>query len=615
MADYRNALIELYASDPMRAINQRLGPMTPATRSGQPNQVMSQGQLPTMGESAWDALLQYGPLPAQLATAIAMQPVTAGNAVGDALIDPSLGSITNAGVQTAMALMAPTRAVGALAGGYGVAGARDLGLFGGSAQANDPYKDDANEIAKLRQEQQRIEKAAIGPQTKRQQLEAIANQITERERSLTKRRDDDAGAERDRRSAADAAAQDEYNRAVARAEKARDTERGRDIRWSDTQIGKVYNSTGGAPTLAAAFAGGAGMLDRLAKGAPKSWNDIGRLGFEGSMAAAVPINAPLVFNAFATESDNPERRAQEAYARELPQNHPRRAEAERLASILPQANPLRTEAAAELYDPLKFAERLFMAGFEGTGGALLGSKSPDALKSIGIGTRSAVGNAAETVGSLPGSVATGYHHGMGKAAIERGNSAMQRSNALEGEAALRETQRRLGEQRAAPQHQSAPAEPFPQAMIDPPQMRQLPSPVSSGNPSQPPQNNGTMIPDSITGSKSRVNKTYGEQNSSDLQSYVMGEAQRGVSPFGLVGSKVADHLGMKPTRAKTALQNIREIGEANGIDISDPKVLKAVIDELNAMPAFRNKKGNGNALFSLGGAGVGLNALMQDPNE
>ena len=110
---------------PMRSINQMFGPMTPTTQSGQPNPTMSQGHLPTTGESIWDTILKYGPMPAQLATAMAMQPVTAGQAVGEALHDPSLGRITNAGVQSALALMAPMKALGVMASGYGAAATMD----------------------------------------------------------------------------------------------------------------------------------------------------------------------------------------------------------------------------------------------------------------------------------------------------------------------------------------------------------------------------------------------------------------------------------------------------------------------------------------------------------
>lgn len=609
MADYSNALIELFAQDPMRAINQRFGPMTPTTAAGYPNAQMSQGSLPTMGESALDALLRYGPLPAELATAIAMQPVTAGQAVGDALSNPSIGSFTNAGVQSAMALMAPTKAIGALAAGYGLAGARDLGLFGGAAEAAGLSPEQQARKADL---QAKIAKGAWRSGAERRQVEGELEGLRKIETESAIKAND---AEIQRKAEQDRQSQAEYKTAVDNAILMRDLERKRDRRWSDTEVGKVYNQTGGAPVIAAALAGGAGFLDRLAKGAPKTTGDYARLGAEGLGAASLGINAPLAYDAFATEADNPERRAQEVYARELPASHPGKADAKRMAESLPQSNPVRSAAQAELYDPLKFLERFGMAAVEGVPMAITGSNLPSALSSAGRGIRSAVGNTAETVGALPGNVATGYQRSLGQAATERGNSALQRSNALEAEVSLRETQRRLGEQRAAPQPQYAPAEPFPQVPFDPPPPRQLPSPVSSGNPSPQPQNNALIIPDSITGNKSRMNKTYGEQNSADMQAFVMGQAERGTSPHGLVGSKVADELGMKPTRAKTALQNIREIGEANGLDISDPKVLKAVIDELNSMPAYKNKKGNGNALFSLVGGGVGLNALMQDNNE
>ena len=63
-----------------------------------------------MSERIMQGLLDYGPVPAQMATQMAMQPVTAGKSIADAIQDPTLGNMTNAGVQTGMALM-PSRSL------------------------------------------------------------------------------------------------------------------------------------------------------------------------------------------------------------------------------------------------------------------------------------------------------------------------------------------------------------------------------------------------------------------------------------------------------------------------------------------------------------------------
>ncbi len=606
MSRYSNALIDLYASDPMRMINQRYGPMTPTTVGGHPSGEMSAGSLPTTGERAWNALLDYGPMPAQLATAMAMQPVTAGEAVGNALANPSLGSFTNAGVQSAMALMAPTKALGILGAGYGMAGACDLGLWG-SAEAAGLTPEQQARKSEL---QAKIAKGAWKSGPERRAVEGELNDLRNIETEAAKGAN---AAEIQRKSEADRQAQGEYNRAVDTATSMRDAERKRDRRWSDTEVGKMYNQTGGAPVMAAALAGGAGLLDRLAKGAPKTGWDYARLGAEGTGAASLGINAPLAFDAFSTEADNPERRAQEVYARELPDGHPMKTKAAQMAQSLPAANPVRAAAQDELYSPWKFAERIGMAAFEGVPMAISGSNPVGAAKSIGRGLKDGGNSLLDFVGGIPGRVDAGYHRSQGVAAIERGRTARAQAVADRAQAQAHEERGRLNSQRGADQPNSPVSEqPVPQAQ--PPQpVLQPPQTAPSGNPSQPPQNTGLIIPDSITGSKNRVNKTYGEQNSADMQAYVMGKAESGQSPFGLVGTKAAKDLGIdKPTRTKTALQNLREIADANGLDISDPKVLKAVIDELNSHPAYRNKKGNGNALFSLVGGGVGLNALMQD---
>ena len=71
--------------------------------------------------------------------------VTAGEFVGDALIDPSIPKVTNAGMQTAFALARPSAALKVLGGGY-----KDLGLLDptpAEAQTLKPYQKRELEIS------------------------------------------------------------------------------------------------------------------------------------------------------------------------------------------------------------------------------------------------------------------------------------------------------------------------------------------------------------------------------------------------------------------------------------------------------------------------------------
>ena len=167
-------------------------------------------------------------------------------------------------------------------------------------------------------------------------------------------------------------AQTEYNRAVQTAEGVRDEERGRARRFQDTPVGEVWNATGG---LMPAFIGaGVGAISRAATGGgrPVLYN-YGLPAGEGILAGGLGYNIPLAYDAFMTPVENPERRAIEGYARELPRTHPRRQEWTDYANTLPATNPLRDAARTEFYDPLLFAERFGAGALEGTAGALTGA--------------------------------------------------------------------------------------------------------------------------------------------------------------------------------------------------------------------------------------------------
>lgn len=62
--------------------------------------------------SVVENVLDFGPVPAKMATELVQQPVRAGEAVGEALADPSLPNVANAGLQTALTF-GPSATLGA----------------------------------------------------------------------------------------------------------------------------------------------------------------------------------------------------------------------------------------------------------------------------------------------------------------------------------------------------------------------------------------------------------------------------------------------------------------------------------------------------------------------
>ncbi len=362
-----------------------LGPMTDATQAGMPNAVASLPD-PSFGEKSLDALLRYGPMPAKLAVEIAKQPYYAGEALGDAAFDPTLPNITNAGFQTALALAQPMKGIGILGAGYGLAGASDAGfsLFD-EANAKPKKKSAAPEskvaeLPGLTPEQQaeyvdivrKIERGAFTSGAERRSLEKARDRLSDISAAyqttvMTNEATTKAETARKER--------EEYDRAVLTAEDARDKELGRVRRFSDTEVGKLFDKTGGFAPFAAAT--GLGMLSRGASGATKGLSGHAANIGGGAFAGAMVPNVPLAYNAFFTEPDNPERAAYMAYSRELPQGHPRKDEMATYAKGLPAANPVRTEAAKELYDPIKAMERMGLGAVEGVAGWYAGKHGWD----------------------------------------------------------------------------------------------------------------------------------------------------------------------------------------------------------------------------------------------
>ncbi len=368
------------------------------------------GYIPSTVDRVVDAVS----LPAKLATAVAMQPYRAGDALGDALIDPSLENVTNAGMQSGMAAFQPMKALGALGAGYATALAKDsgLGLPSFTREANaqgadDPLDKESRDRLKLLQT--KAKKTDLSRAEREEQNAYLARIATADRLKLEAKlaAENRAGnVESDVERSKKLAAQQEYSSAVDRAEAAKATELARDRRFSETETGKIWDKTGGlAP---AALGVGLGALSRASTGGGTFMKDYGLPVLAGTIAGAASSNVPLAYNSIWTEPDNPERKAFSAYARELPEGHPKKIESEKYALGLPEKNPLQRSASEELYNPTKAAERMLFGAVEGAGGGLAGAdlmKMPRRL--------------VEGVAGLKGMAQKGYYKGEGDAATAR----------------------------------------------------------------------------------------------------------------------------------------------------------------------------------------------------
>jgi hypothetical protein len=176
----------------------------------------------------------------------------------------------------------------------------------------------------------------------------------------------------------------EYNSQVRRAEEARDQELGRERRFSDTLVGKGMDAMGGLAPAAAGLIGGG--LSRLGTG--PGVTALGKVGkgyalpiLGGAALGATAANAPVAYDAFYTDTDNPNKAGYGAYARELPQSHPRKKEFGAYAAGLPDKNPVREQAGKEFYEGL--AKRSGAGAIEGAGGGWLGADGVGAASRVG----------------------------------------------------------------------------------------------------------------------------------------------------------------------------------------------------------------------------------------
>ena len=189
------------------------------------------------------------------------------------------------------------------------------------------------------------------------------------------------------KAAKDASAQAEYDASVGRAESARAFELSRDRRFSGTGMGQLMNDLGGAaPVVAGAVAGGVGRA--VAGPARSVAGDVVKNylapAVEGGVGGFTAANLPMLYNWLYTEPDNPEKKADMAYSRELPPGHPRKQEFLDYAKALPDKNPVHEQGRDEFYDGM--GERALASGIEGSGAGIFGA---NVARGVGIGAQGA----------------------------------------------------------------------------------------------------------------------------------------------------------------------------------------------------------------------------------
>jgi hypothetical protein len=364
----------LGTEDPMAWLEKLYGPVTPRSQAGLMPETASLTSLeedPRVTE-----LRQPGAAEGAFGIMgdVAMQPVRAGEAVGEAIFDPTLANVTNAGTQAALTFGKPYAAAGTAGLGMLEALRRDLG-----ATMTDP----AYAGAKLTRRQQREmemkrqeEDAKAAADLKRIEAQGKANAQLEAD----KMRIIEEGKK-------EASKREEYDRAVTKAEGVRDKELSRVKRFSDTTAGEVYDKLGGfAPVLAAMGLGG---IHRFATGGGGGFlNKYAAPAVEGTGGAFLAMNAPMIYEGYGgVDSDNPEKAAFAAYSRELPPGHPRKEEYKQLADELPYINPIQKNAQDNFVNgmPGRLVSSVVEGGLAGASGAnigrvlgrVFGQKAPD----------------------------------------------------------------------------------------------------------------------------------------------------------------------------------------------------------------------------------------------
>lgn len=347
------------------------------------------------------------------------------DSVAEAMGDPSLPNLTNAGVQTGLTIGSPllTGTSGAL--GFGLAGARDFepsiissagaketkekrraadlkpALFEpATASAPDPiaekYKDDPtlsllhSQIEAARFDAGKNYPGLNGDASRAQAAERLSQLQAKMAEELAKR----DSAKRDLEKG-------NYDRQVEDAIFAREKARSRDKRFSDTEVGKVYDKLGGYAPVVAGMVPGAAFA--LAKGPAKTWGDALLRAGTGAGFGVGAINVPIGYDMAYSPVVNPEKEAMRAYAYNLPDGHPDKAKSEKMAAELPESNPVHSAAQDEFSDLGTMAKRSAWGALEGFGGQELGGLMPRAIggmfkpSTYGFGNRTPVQIAQEKI--------------------------------------------------------------------------------------------------------------------------------------------------------------------------------------------------------------------------
>lgn len=338
-----------------------------------------------------------------------------GRAAGEMYRDPSIANATDLGTRTAMMLLRPTTALKIMGAGYGAAAAKDVGGVGTSANAQ----------ARLTRSQQRqieLEKQKLEAEAKAKgETARLEGEARAREKQLTLEAEAASERQRVEREAAAKKAEDErlsYNAEVMSAENARKEEFGKQRRFTDTAVGKVYDKTGGyAPFLMGV---GGGLVQRLAAGPGKTAVQKYALpAVEGSALTFAGLNAPLAYDALSAPTLNPKREGEIAYARGLPATHPRKADAMKYAESLPVENPEKKTAWDEFTSIPGLARRAVAAVAEGAPAGIFGANLP------------AAGAAAlRGAGSVPGLIAEGRNVQRARTAEAGGAAAKAEIDAM-----------------------------------------------------------------------------------------------------------------------------------------------------------------------------------------
>lgn len=363
-------------------------------------------------------LLDMGAVPAQEFVA---QAGRAGTSIAEAQSDPTLANVTNAGVQTGMAFGRPVVAAGAGAAGLLEAMRRDV-MGSGGAQASDNPLNDAQQKTYDRLLRKSRSKAELSD-AEEKQLDALNQIITAtsiaKATAGTKAQESRLANEEAQRASDAKRKADEDAAARARAGQAYQAGLATDRRFSDTEVGKVFDKFGPvAPGVAAA---GAGLLSGMGVRGAGIVNNVARYGIPTGVGAVTGVTAahwPQAYEANYAPNINPSYQAATNYVREAPADDPRAAQLSGLlqSGAIEKANPVRTEAEANLYDPKKFAERSVLGLLEGVAGGFAGGEAPSAAKYM----LKSLPKAAEEVGKLPGSLWKGITGGFASSAPKGG---------------------------------------------------------------------------------------------------------------------------------------------------------------------------------------------------